>query len=163
MKSSSISSIMSLKYLITGVTGGLGAEVLNYFIKHIPTSQFAAASSQESNRKQFEDQGIAFRVVNYDDKESLERSLRGVENLLFVSTNVFDNERRAKQHRNVVEAAKTAGVGHVSYMKQKLLGKNANLFIFLHDINIMDRCGIRLSLLEASNPTPKPLFSRPIW
>lgn len=116
---------MSLKYLITGATGGLGAEVLNYFINNVPTSQFAAASSKESNRKQFEDRGLAFRVVNYDDKESLKRSLTGVENLLFVSTNVFDNERRAKQHENVVEAAKRAGVGHVSY-EQKILQQECN-------------------------------------
>ncbi|GAD93698.1 NmrA-like family protein [Paecilomyces variotii No. 5] len=117
---------MTLKYLITGATGGLGAEVLNHFISNVPTSQFAVASSTESNRKQFEDRGIAFRVLNYDDKESLSRSLTGVENLLFVSSNTFDNERRAKQHQNVVEAAKRAGVGHVWYTSLAFGGLKSN-------------------------------------
>jgi uncharacterized protein YbjT (DUF2867 family) len=108
-----IDSEMTLKYLITGATGGLGEQVLNYFVAHVPGSEFAAASSNPSNRARFEDRGIAFRHVNYDDQQSLDTGLYDVENLLFVSTNTFDNERRDKQHRQLVDAAKKAGVKHV--------------------------------------------------
>lgn len=104
---------MTLKYLVTGATGGLGEQVLNHFVANLPASDFAAASSREANRQQFEDRGIAFRHANYDDVASLETAFRDVENLLFVSTNVFDNERRAKQHENFVAAAKKTGVKHV--------------------------------------------------
>lgn len=104
---------MTLKYLITGATGGLGKEVLSYFEAHRPSSEYAAASSRESNRKQFEDRGVSFRHVNYDDPQTLDAAFQEVENLFFVSTNVFDNERRIKQHRNFVDAAKRAGVKHV--------------------------------------------------
>ncbi|KAF7588118.1 hypothetical protein BBP40_006151 [Aspergillus hancockii] len=106
---------MTLKYLITGVTGGLGEKVLDYFVAHVPAGEFAAASSRESNRQQFEDRGIAFRQVNYEDTATLDAAFRDVENLLFVSTNVFDNERRRKQHQNFVDAAKRNGVKHVWY------------------------------------------------
>ncbi|KAF4266766.1 hypothetical protein KXW98_000277 [Aspergillus fumigatus] len=106
---------MTLKYLITGATGGLGKEVLAYFEANRPSSEYAAASSRESNRKQFEERGIAFRHVDYDDPRTLDAAFPGVENLFFVSTNVFDNEKRIKQHRNFVEAAKRAGVKHVWY------------------------------------------------
>ncbi|KAL2858054.1 hypothetical protein BJY01DRAFT_201840 [Aspergillus pseudoustus] len=106
---------MTLKYLITGATGGLGEQALNYFVANVPASEFAAASSNPSNRARFEERGIAFRHVNYDDKESLETGLRDVENLLFVSTNVFDNARRDKQHQRLVDAAKKTGVKHVWY------------------------------------------------
>lgn len=108
---------MTLKYLIPGATGGLGAGVLAYMKANLSASEFAAASSQESNRKQFEDQGVAFRVVNYDDPATLEAALQDVENLLFVSTNVFDVERRAKQHQNFVDAAKKMGVKHVGLLQ----------------------------------------------
>lgn len=104
---------MTLKYLITGATGGLGEQVLAYFVANRPSSEFAAASSRESNRKQFEDRGIAFRHADYDDQASLEAAFQGVENLLFVSTNVFDNERRQKQHENFITAAKKVDVKHV--------------------------------------------------
>lgn len=104
---------MTLKYLITGATGGLGKQVLDYFVDHVPASEFAAASSRASNRARFEGRGIAFRHVDYDDEESLDSGLRDVENLLFVSSNTFDNERRDKQHRRLIDAAKRAGVNHV--------------------------------------------------
>ncbi|KAL3476973.1 hypothetical protein BJX99DRAFT_226861 [Aspergillus californicus] len=106
---------MTLKYLITGATGGLGEQVLNYFVANVPTSEYAAASSNASNKARFEKRGIPFRHINYDDEQSLDSGLHDVENLLFVSTNVFDNERRDKQHRRLIDAAKKAGVNHVWY------------------------------------------------
>jgi uncharacterized protein YbjT (DUF2867 family) len=104
---------MTLKYLITGATGGLGSQVLTYLSQHLPSSEFAAASSNEANRSQFEEAGIAFRVANFDDPATLDAAFADVDNLYFVSTNTFDNARRKVQHRNVVEAAKRAGVKHV--------------------------------------------------
>jgi uncharacterized protein YbjT (DUF2867 family) len=108
---------MTLKYLITGATGGLGREVLNYFIANIPRSEFAAASSNTANKATFEDRGIAFRHVNYDDRRSLETGLRGVENLLFVSSSGMS---RGEQHARVTEAAKEAGVKHVRHINSLL-------------------------------------------
>ncbi|KAJ5697370.1 hypothetical protein N7488_011054 [Penicillium malachiteum] len=106
---------MSLKYLVTGATGGLGAQVLSYLVANVPASEYAAASSTEANRRRFEDQDIAFRLVNYDDPQSMENAFQGVENLLFVSTNTFDVEKREKQHQSFVDAAKKMNVKHVWY------------------------------------------------
>lgn len=106
---------MTLKYLITGATGALGAGVLSYLIANVPASEYAAASSKEENRKQFEDRGIAFRVASYDDPQTLETAFEDVENLFFVSTNTFDNAKRRKQHENFIEAAKKMNVKHVSH------------------------------------------------
>ncbi|CAG7994499.1 unnamed protein product [Penicillium nalgiovense] len=106
---------MTLKYLITGATGALGAGVLSYLIANVPASEYAAASSKEENRKQFEDRGIAFRVASYDDPQTLETAFEDVENLFFVSTNTFDNAKRRKQHENFIEAAKKMNVKHVWY------------------------------------------------
>ncbi|KAL2859996.1 uncharacterized protein BJX67DRAFT_368318 [Aspergillus lucknowensis] len=135
---------MTLKYLITGATGGLGEQVLNYLVAHVPASEFAAASSNASNRARFEDRGIAFRHVNYDDQESPDLGLNDVENLLFVSTNVFDIERRHKQHQRLIDSAKKAGVKHVR--------------------GLSIRCTLSIRLLPSvgSRTTPRPLSSKPI-
>ncbi|PWY89062.1 NAD(P)-binding protein [Aspergillus heteromorphus CBS 117.55] len=106
---------MTLKFLLTGATGGLGAQVLEYFTAHVPSSDYAAASSRAENARAFTDRGINFRQVNYDDVRTLDESFAGVENLFFVSTSTFDNVRRRIQHQNVVDAAKRAGVKHVWY------------------------------------------------
>ncbi|CAI7611099.1 unnamed protein product [Penicillium glandicola] len=105
---------MTLKYLITGATGGLGAGVLSYLAANVPASEYAAASSKEENRKQFEDRGIAFRVASYDDPQTLETAFEDVENLFFVSTSTFDVEKRRKQHQNFVDAAKNTNVWYTS-------------------------------------------------
>lgn len=105
---------MTLKYLITGATGGIGGGVLSYFLEHLQKSDFAVASSRNSSKEQFEKQGIAFRFADYGDLKSLEEAFTGVENLLFVSSNTFDNDLHGRQHKNVIDAAKKAGVGHVS-------------------------------------------------
>ena len=94
---------MTLKYLITGATGGLGKQVLNYFVANIPFSEFAAASSNASNESIFADRGIAFRHVDYDDPQYLDTGLRDVENLLFVS---MSGMRRQEQHARHIGAAK---------------------------------------------------------
>ena len=105
---------MTLKYLVTGASGGLGSQVLSYLVANVPASEYAAASSNEANRKRFEDQGIAFRLADYSDPASLEAAFEDVENLLFVSTNTFDVAKREKQHQNFVDAAKKMNVKHVS-------------------------------------------------
>jgi uncharacterized protein YbjT (DUF2867 family) len=51
--------------------------------------------------------------VNYDDPAGMEKSFQDVENLLFVSTNTFDVEKRRKQHQSFVDAAKKVNVKHV--------------------------------------------------
>lgn len=104
---------MTLKYLVTGATGGLGSSVLSHLAASVPSSEYAAASSRETNRKQFEDQGIAFRVVDYDDSKGMEAAFEGVENLFFVSSPTFDVPKREKQHQNFIDAAKKQNVKHV--------------------------------------------------
>ncbi|PYI06710.1 NAD(P)-binding protein [Aspergillus sclerotiicarbonarius CBS 121057] len=117
---------MPLKYLLTGSTGGLGAQILNYFTANLPTSTFAASSSNPSNSSKFTSQGIQFRTVNYDDPSTLEDAFQDVENLLFVSTNTFDVERRRRQHQNVVDAARKLGVKHVWYTSLAFGGFESN-------------------------------------
>ena len=154
---------MTLKYLIVGATGGLGRYVLDYFVANKPLHEFAAASSRESNRKQFEDRGIAFRQVNYDDPATLDTAFQDVENVLFVSTNTFDNEKRRKQHQNFVDAAKRNAVQHVWTFFLFIHSSYLVLFYIVTVVaNHLVRCGILLSLLEDSSPIQKPQCRRRI-
>jgi uncharacterized protein YbjT (DUF2867 family) len=104
-----------MKYLITGATGGLGGHILDYFIANVPFSDFAASSSNPDNRSLFESRGLNFRHLDYEDPTTLDTSLDGIENLLFVSTNanVTNIEKVMRQHQNVVDAARKANVQHV--------------------------------------------------
>lgn len=103
---------MTLKYLVTGVTGNLGGAALRYLLESISKSLIGAASSNPSNRSKYEALGIQFRHLDFDDPQSLADGLDGVENVLFVSTG---SNRRPEQHGNFINAAKEVGVTHVRY------------------------------------------------
>jgi uncharacterized protein YbjT (DUF2867 family) len=103
------------QYLITGATGGLGGIILSHLLAKLPSSGVIASSSRPGAESQFTSKGILFRHADYDSPETLLKAFRGVDKLFFVSSNTYDNEKRTIQHRNVVEAAKAAGVGHVYY------------------------------------------------
>lgn len=60
------------------------------------------------------DLGIEIRPGDYDQPEQLASSLKGVESVLMVS-GMAPPDARAVQHRNVIEAAKAAGVRKVVF------------------------------------------------
>lgn len=59
------------------------------------------------------DLGIETRAFDYKTAPTLAPALSGVKTLVLISSNDFDD--RAGQHRNVVEAARAAGVGRILY------------------------------------------------
>ncbi|OGE47193.1 hypothetical protein PENARI_c056G01555 [Penicillium arizonense] len=108
---------MTVKYLITGATGDLGGGVLDYFIANVDFTEFTASSSNPDNRSLFENRGVNFRHLDYEDPATLRTALRDVQNLLLVSTatGVIHIERIERHHRNVVDAARQENVKHVWY------------------------------------------------
>lgn len=125
-ESSNFNNMSSPKtpFLLTGATGGLGTKVLEYLVnKHdVSPTSIIATSRLNSNREKYESQGYHFRVADYKDPSSLNAALLNVENLLFVSSSERDSAIRTNEHRNVIEAARTAGVGKVWYVSLALGG-----------------------------------------
>lgn len=58
-------------------------------------------------------QGITVRQADYGDEAALTSALQGVEKLLLISSSEVG--QRAPQHRNVINAAKAAGVKFIAY------------------------------------------------
>ncbi|KAF2838185.1 putative NmrA-like family protein [Patellaria atrata CBS 101060] len=106
---------MAPTYLITGATGGLGHSILNTLIPLLPSGTLFAGSSNPAKRQKLEAQGVGFRHCNFSDKESLIKAFQGIDRLFVVSVDEFDNDTRVRLHRNAIEAAEAAGVGHVWY------------------------------------------------
>lgn len=109
---------MSHSILLTGVTGGLGAKVLDDLLNkhHLKPSSIIATSRSPSNRARYEDLGLQFRVADYNDPTTLESAFQNVQDLLFMSSSERDTPTRNREHTNVVEAAKKAGVVKVWYV-----------------------------------------------
>ena len=58
--------------------------------------------------------GIEVRPGDYNDKLGLEKSLQSVDTLLLIS-GMDAPDKRIEQHRNVIQAAKRAGVKKIVY------------------------------------------------
>ncbi len=99
--------------LVTGATGQLGKIVIEKLSEKIPTNQIAALVRDASKAIHLIGQGINVKVGDYHNTESLEAAFQGVDKLLLISSNDFND--RLGQHKKVVDAAVKAGVKHVFY------------------------------------------------
>lgn len=100
--------------LVTGATGELGKKAISHLIKKgIQPSQVIGLVRDESKAQTLKDLGVQVRKGDYKDANSLVHAFKGVEKLLFISSSEIHN--RAAQHKNVVEAAQSAGIKHIAY------------------------------------------------
>lgn len=95
---------------ITGATGQLGRLIVAALkAKHPPADIVALVRSPEKAA----DLGVEVRKAHYDDPATLDAALAGVNTLLLISASEVG--RRVPQHRNVIQAAKKAGVQRIVY------------------------------------------------
>ena len=96
---------------VTAVSGQLGRAVVGALARLDP-SQTVVGLARTPERAEGLD--IDVRPGDYSDIDQLSTSLKGVATLLLVSGNE-QPEERVQQHRNVLDAARAAGVGKVVY------------------------------------------------
>ncbi|MEU3186808.1 SDR family oxidoreductase [Streptomyces sp. NPDC006923] len=104
---------MSGLIMVTGASGELGRQVVEFLLKLIPAHRVAALARRPEELADFADRGVSVRRGDYEDPDGLERAFDGVEKLLLISARTFTDVKA--EHRNVIHAAKTAGVRHVHY------------------------------------------------
>jgi NAD(P)H dehydrogenase (quinone) len=99
--------------VVTGGTGQLGRLVIADLLKSAPNARLIALVRNSAAAKDLADRGVELRTADYDDPASLASALTGADKLLLISSSVIG--RRVEQHRNVIEAAKVAGVKLLAY------------------------------------------------
>jgi NAD(P)H dehydrogenase (quinone) len=99
--------------LVTASTGQLGTAVVNYLLEKVPASQIAVLARDAQKAQAFADKGISVRIGDYKNYDSLVAAFQGVEKVLLISSNDFDD--RFGQHKNAIDAAKAAGVKQIAY------------------------------------------------
>ncbi len=95
---------------ITGASGQLGRLVIDKLKAKVPASEIIALARDPEKAA---DLNVAVRQADYAKPETLAPALAGVATLLLISSSEVG--QRAVQHRNVIEAAKRAGVKRIVY------------------------------------------------
>ncbi len=98
---------------LTGATGQLGQFVVEALLKSVPAKEIVAIVRNPAKAEALSKQGLIVRKGDYNDQAALTQALAGVEKLLLISSSEVG--QRAAQHRNVINAAKAAGVKFIAY------------------------------------------------
>lgn len=101
---------MIMKIGVTGATGQLGQIVVSKLKEKIAADNIVALvrSPQKAS-----DLNVEAREADYDKAETLPAALQGIDTLLLISGSEIG--KRATQHKNIIEAAKKAGVNWIVY------------------------------------------------
>jgi NAD(P)H dehydrogenase (quinone) len=100
-----------MKIAITAASGHLGAAIVKVTSQLIGVDSVVAVARTPEKAKNL---GVEVRAGSYDDRSALEQAFAGVGTVLLVS-GMAAPDQRIVQHRNVIEAAKAAGVKKIVY------------------------------------------------
>lgn len=103
-----------MKYAITGATGKFAHAAITELLKTVSTKDLVLLARNTAKAKELYPE-LEVRFGDYDDEASLVQALAGVDKLLFISSLPGGALPRAKQHENVIAAAKKAGVSYIAY------------------------------------------------
>lgn len=99
---------------VTGATGHLGRLIVSEILdREVPAARLVAIARSPQKARDLAGLGIDVRQGDYEDKASLVEALQGVDTLVLVSASEVG--KRVEQHRNVIEAAREAGVEQLVY------------------------------------------------
>lgn len=103
------------KLFVTGATGHLGGLAIDALLERVPAGDLVAGVRDPDKEAAvaIRNKGVEVRVADYSRPETLTSALAGVDRLLLISGTEIGQLRA--QHRNVIEAAKAAGVRLIAY------------------------------------------------
>ncbi|MGR5252949.1 SDR family oxidoreductase [Vibrio astriarenae] len=100
-----------MKIAVTAASGQLGSAIVKAAVNLLSKDNVIALARTPDKAQHL---GVEVRLGDYNEPETMAESLKGVHSLLLVS-GMDAPEKRIGQHRNVIEAAKQAGVKKIVY------------------------------------------------
>ncbi|MER2908906.1 SDR family oxidoreductase [Morganella morganii] len=147
---------------ITGATGLLGQHVIENLLQTLRASQIVAIARNPAKGASLSRKGISLCQADYNDEASLTRALQGIEKLLLISSSEIG--QRVTQHRNVINAAKSANVKFIAYTSL-LHADTSPLSLHTEHVEtekMLADSGIRYALLRNGWYTENYLASVPV-
>jgi NAD(P)H dehydrogenase (quinone) len=99
--------------IITGASGNFGRATVAGLLDRMQPSDLILVTRNPAKLRDFADRGALVRHGDFDDPDSLVSAFAGGDKMLLISASKVG--RRIPQHRNAIDAAAAAGVGHIVY------------------------------------------------
>ena len=135
--------------VMTGVTGKLGRVAVEDLLERVPAEEVVAVTRDPQRAADLAGRGVAVRRGDYEDPASLRAAFAGADVLLFVSSPDTTPGTRPRQHGNVVDAARAAGVGRIVYTSA-IGAENGQGFLADHTVTegLLRESGVPHTLLR---------------
>lgn len=101
------------KIIVSGASGSLGRHITSMLLYKVPASDLILTTRSPDGLADMSAKGATVRRADYRDKALMEQAFAGGDMLVLISS--LDVTRRIAEHRNAIEAAKSAGVQHIVY------------------------------------------------
>ncbi|OYU89338.1 MAG: NAD(P)-dependent oxidoreductase [Bradyrhizobiaceae bacterium PARB1] len=101
------------RILVTAAGGQLGRLTIDALLRQVPASQIVAGLRDPAKGADLAAKGVTVVAADYSKPETLDAALKGIDRVLLISSNELG--QRVAQHRNVIDAAKRAGVKLLAY------------------------------------------------
>ncbi|MEO7215701.1 SDR family oxidoreductase [Mucilaginibacter sp.] len=139
--------------VVTGATGNLGKATIDSLLsKGVSPEHIIALVRDETKSTELRSKGLQIKLGDYQDHESLLSAFKGADKLLLVSSS-SDISKRFEQHKNAIDAAREAGVGHVIYtsfdlidLRQSIMGEEVRYHAYTGDY--LKQTGIAYTLMN---------------
>src|SRR5258705_1788637 len=100
-----------MSVIVTGAAGHLGRLVTEQLLERLAPEDLVLVTRRPRALGELSARGADVRYGDFDDPASLRDAFAGGSRMLLISTDAVG--RRVRQHRAAIDAAATAGVGHV--------------------------------------------------
>lgn len=97
-----------MKYLITGATGNLGEKVTRWLRTMTPENNIRVGIHNLKKANKFDDLDVEKIKLDYFDLDTLEKTVSGVDLVIYIPSITYDLQRRITEFENVLQAVKKA-------------------------------------------------------
>jgi NAD(P)H dehydrogenase (quinone) len=102
-----------MSVIVTGAAGHLGRLVADQLLERLAPEHLVLVTRRPEALRELRLRGADVRYGDFDDPASLRDAFAGGRRMLLISTDAIG--RRVRQHGAAIDAAATAGVGHVVF------------------------------------------------
>lgn len=136
--------------LVTGASGKLGRQTVEFLLKKHPEAKIIATTRKPETLKDLAARGVEVRAADFNQVESLAAAFKGADRLFLISTDAIG--ARVAQHANAINAAKAAGVKHILYTSYPNTDHSPALVAPDHDATekLIQKSGLSYTILRNS-------------
>ncbi len=109
---------------LTGAAGQLGSLVAEQLLEQLAAEDVVLITRRPEELHSFAARGAQVRRADFDEPSSLPGAVANVDRLLLISSTHESTPHRVEQHSRVIDAAREAGVSHITFTSMPKVDEN---------------------------------------